>query len=330
MPIPTNWTAETREGYAALLAPDESVSVFIVAFTGVSDLEDAIRQTWEIVGAEGRDLEYVEADVNRITDEAQLDGYDAAMLITYEDGMGADGAIVQAAALSYGDESFVLIFDTTLVAAQQRGAQINVVNSGFTVLARAEDDLTGAEALPIDDAMIAELEAFIVDAMAKLEVPGATIALIQDGEIVYRKGFGVKVSGGDDAVDADTLMMIGSTTKPMTTALIAQQVDAGTIGWDTTVVSVLPEFAVKDAELTQRFTIENLVCACTGVPRRDFELIFNFAELSAEDIVKSLRTFDFFTEFGEAFQYSNQLVATEGYVAAAIAGATWGELLCRL
>src|SRR5690606_12263460 len=73
-------------------------------------------------------------------------------------------------------------------------------------------------------------------------------------------------------------------------------------------------------------TVRNLLCACTGVPRRDLELTFNAAELSAEDVVASLATFEFFTAFGEAFQYSNQVVATAGYVAAAAAGAAHCEL----
>jgi CubicO group peptidase (beta-lactamase class C family) len=72
--------------------------------------------------------------------------------------------------------------------------------------------------------------------------------------------------------------------------------------------------------------MRNLVCACTGVPRRDLELFFNNDSLTAEGIVESLQTFEFFTAFGEAFQYSNQLVATGGYAAAAAAGGEWGSL----
>jgi hypothetical protein len=28
-------------------------------------------------------------------------------------------------------------------------------------------------------------------------------------------------------------------------------------------------------EITQQLTMANLVCACTGVPRRDYEMIYN-------------------------------------------------------
>jgi CubicO group peptidase (beta-lactamase class C family) len=98
------------------------------------------------------------------------------------------------------------------------------------------------------------------------------------------------------------------------------------MSWDTPVVEILPSFAVADPDLTEDITVRHLVCACTGVPRRDLEMIFNTDELTAEGIVESLATFEFFTDFGEAFQYSNQMVATGGYVAALAAGGEYGQL----
>jgi len=83
---------------------------------------------------------------------------------------------------------------------------------------------------------------------------------------------------------------------------------------------------LADPELPQQITLRNLVCACSGVPRRDFEVLMNFDNLSPEDIVESLASFELFTDFGEAFQYSNQMVAAGGYAAAAVAGAEYGSL----
>jgi CubicO group peptidase (beta-lactamase class C family) len=138
---------------------------------------------------------------------------------------------------------------------------------------------------------------------------------VQDDEVVYASGFGVR--GGRRGDDADTHMMIGSTGKTITTMLMA--------AWSTTGCSTgtrrwsrcCREFAVADPELTESMVMWHLVCACSGVPRRDLELLFNADEMTAEDVVESLATFEFFTDFGEVFQYSNQLVGTGGYAAAA-------------
>jgi CubicO group peptidase (beta-lactamase class C family) len=92
------------------------------------------------------------------------------------------------------------------------------------------------------------------------------------------------------------------------------------------VVEVLPSFAVADPVITPQLTIHNLVCSCTGVPQRDFELFFRSHQLSAENVIESLQHYELFTAVGETFQYSNQMVAVGGYAAAAAAGGRYGHL----
>jgi CubicO group peptidase (beta-lactamase class C family) len=111
-------------------------------------------------------------------------------------------------------------------------------------------------------------------------------------------------------------MMIGSTGKSMTTMMMATVVDDGKMRWDTPVVSILPTFAVSDASFTPKITMRHLVCNCTGVQRRNIEMFFPSRSHTAEDMVQTLRTFSFSGNFGQSFQYSNQMVATGGYVAA--------------
>src|SRR5690606_2174266 len=167
---------------------------------------------------------------------------------------------------------------------------------------------------------------YINQLMPEFKIPGMVIAIVQNGEIVHTNAFGVRELGEDDPMTVDTHMMIGSSGKSLTTTMMATEVDDGLMTWDTPVVDILPQFQMADEELTQDITVKNLVCACTGVPRRDFEFILRADELSAEDVVESLATFEVFTDFGEAFQYSNQMVATGGYAAAAAGGAEWGDL----
>jgi CubicO group peptidase (beta-lactamase class C family) len=103
-------------------------------------------------------------------------------------------------------------------------------------------------------------------------------------------------------------------------------VDDGLMTWDTPAVELFPSFRVKDSELTETITMRNLVCACTGVPRRDIEWLFNFNTLTPADTVALLADFEFYTDFGEAFQYSNQMVGTAGYIAGQVAQGNNGDL----
>ena len=245
-------------------------------------------------------------------------------MITYEYDE-ANEQFYQAVARLYDDTYYLLLIDGDITAIQQRQAQISIIDSGFTIRALADTDLSGVKPLAVR-AVISDLESFINDGLTQFGIPGAAVAIVQGSEVVYSNGFGVTEQGGETPITPQTQMMIGSTGKSLSTMLMGTLVDAGEMNWDTPVIDVLPEFAVSDPGLTESFTLRNLVCACTGVPRRDFELFFNAHELSAEAIVQSLATFEFFTDFGEAFQYSNQLVATGGYAAAAADGSDFGNL----
>lgn len=318
VPIPTNWTVEEHEDYALLASPEGTMNVYVLAVE-TDDLEQGIADAWAIV-----DPEFA-LEVDEVIDEPNPDGIERTLTVTYD--MGDDEeSIILAGGWYHDGIAYVELLDTDLVSLQKRAAQLGIINSGFKITAQDEIDLSGKDPLPVSEELLAELEAYIIDQMEALEVSGAAVAIVEDGEVVYSKGFGVRDLDSEEPVTPETLMMIGSTTKSLTTMLMAQLVDEGAFDWDTPVVEVLPTFAVAEPDVTGEITMRNLVCACSGVPRRDFEWLFNASELSAEDIIESLAEFEFFTDFGEAFQYSNQMVAAGGYIASLAAGGTYGEL----
>jgi CubicO group peptidase (beta-lactamase class C family) len=190
----------------------------------------------------------------------------------------------------------------------------------------AEEGRNGAAPLPLTGELRAEFETYVASRMAELGVPGAAVAVVQGGEIVYAQGFGVREIGGTQPVTPDTLMMIGSINKSMTSLMAATLVDDGWLSWQTPVVELLPEFAVADPELTARLTVADAFCACTGLPQRDAELVFNSDSLTPERLIASVADFPLTAPLGERFQYSNQMYAIGGYAAAVAAGATPSEL----
>lgn len=309
-PLPTNWTAEEIDEDTVLFnSPEGDFKVYIVV-TEAGDDETIAAESWARVDPDF-DLEYDEDDVMVLEDEVLLGEYDAGSLITYADGRGADGAVVQAAMSTYNGVTYVTLIDTNITALQRRAAQFQTLASGFLPTDMAEDDLSESGVVEFDTAFFESLTAFADEVRTALDAQGVSLAVVRDGEVVYSTGIGQTAEDGA-AVTSETLMMIGSTTKTMTTLLMAQAVDEGVFEWDTPVIEVDPEFAVASDEITQQLTMANLVCACTGVPRRDYEMIYN-GDLTAEDTLAQLRTFQFFTDFGETFQYSNQLVAAGGY-----------------
>jgi CubicO group peptidase (beta-lactamase class C family) len=194
--------------------------------------------------------------------------------------------------------------------------------------ATSRSDLRGVRPKVLDDALLAELDAYIEDAMGRYEVPGVEVAVVQDGKLVHLNSFGVREVGKPDRITPRTLMKIGSVTKSMTTMMMATLVDDGRLSWDTPAVQILPSFETSDPELTPQITVRDLVSNSTGLMRRDTEMIFTSNELDAEGVVRSVKTFGFDpkSEFRNTFGYSNQMVASGGYIAAQTAPNRSGDL----
>ncbi|HET9767685.1 MAG TPA: serine hydrolase domain-containing protein, partial [Thermoanaerobaculia bacterium] len=129
------------------------------------------------------------------------------------------------------------------------------------------------------------------------------------------EGFGVRDIKGPAKPDGDTLFMIASNTKALTTLLLAKLVDEGKLTWDTAVTSLLPSFKLGDADTTRSVLVKHLICACTGLPRQDYEWIFQFDGVTPDGALATLGTMQPTTKFGEMFQYSNPMAGAAGFTA---------------
>lgn len=316
VPIPANWTAASENGYTLLRSPDEGIEVYLMVLEGMA-LEDAVVQVWAAIDPSSTLplLEIVESPSRAGVTRTVSYDYDA----------GAE-QMVQLRAEEVGERIYITLVRGALIELEKRFAQLEVVLTGLTLAGITEVDLTGVMPQLLTPAHLDEFRAYIEDVLVRFDVPGAAIAVVQGDEIIFLEGFGVRERGKDAPITPQTQLLIGSVNKTMTTMLLAQLVDEGLMTWDTLVQAILPQFAVADPDISARMTIRNLVCACTGMPRRDLEYFFHANEMTAEKVIDSLRSFAFFTGFGEAFQYSNQLVATAGWVAAAAAGGEYGNL----
>lgn len=317
VPVPTSWTVSEQGGYALLSDPEATINVYLMTAKG-TDIDQALAAAWKIVDP-SFDLE-----VEQAVDAPSASGIEQTKVLTYK--TGDPNRVVQAQGRLKDGTVYIDLYDVQMAGVQKRAAQLGIISSGFKILAQQQVDLSSAQPLTITTAITEELEAFIDKYMAAFEIPGAAVGIVQNGQLVYAQGFGEANPETRAPMTPDTRMMIGSTGKSLTTMMMATLVDDGLMSWDTPVVDLYPSFKVKDPELTKTITMRNLVCACTGVPRRDMEWLFNSSHLTPKDTVAALADFEFYTKFGEAFQYSNQMVATAGYIAGQVAEGNHGDL----
>ncbi len=304
--VPAGWSVSVDEQTVLVEAP-EGGSFIVLVEVDAEDADEAIEKGWAA---------YQEHDRKILSsnEPPDADGWSKRKSNGYatspEENRG-----VSAGAMYANDGWTVWIYDVANEVGGKRGSQIGLLFDTLLPKGYNRESFADIDALQIDDERLAKLTGFIEESMALTKVPGVALGIVQDGEIVFADGFGLRDLGQPDAVDADTRFIVASNTKAMTTLLLAKLVDDGEFTWKTPVTDVMPAFRLGDDETTAQVLIEHLVCACTGLPRKDMQLIFEFGDLTAEDAMAELAKVQPTSDFGEMFQYSNGLAGAAGFVA---------------
>jgi len=283
--------------------PDRAVRVTIVGNAG-SDAATAIAAAWQLAEP---GFALAPGVVEPVPD---TDDWDALASIVYKP-PASQQRTAWAHWRQFDAHRFVILVDGDTAAVERREAEIDVLEGSLRLPGMREQTLGARRA--VDPR---QLDLFVERAMADLDVPGAAIAVIDDGKVVYERALGVRSKGAPAPVTVDTRFLIGSITKPMTTLMEAALVDAGVIGWNTPVVSVLPTFELGDPALTRELELWHMSCACTGMPREDLVNLFEWKGVTPEMRLASMRSMKPTTKLGETFQYSNLMVAAGGFIAA--------------
>lgn len=112
-----------------------------------------------------------------------------------------------------------------------------------------------------------EERATLAERMAHYGVPGVSIAVIDDFELVWTKGYGVLESGRNDSVTARTLFHAGSVAKPLSAALALALVERGVLTLDEPVNDRMVSWRIPDNGLTARapVTLRGLLSHSAGL-----------------------------------------------------------------
>jgi CubicO group peptidase (beta-lactamase class C family) len=119
---------------------------------------------------------------------------------------------------------------------------------------------------PVNADTIIEKEAvdeFVTNYMERNGLPGVSIVIVTDGEVIYEKGYGHDSEG--NPLTEKSLMRIGSVSKSFTAFSVLQLVDEGKINLDDPVIKYLPELTMDDARV-QKITIRHLLSHTSGIP----------------------------------------------------------------
>jgi CubicO group peptidase (beta-lactamase class C family) len=304
--VPAGFRAQQRGNVIELLEPDGAARAALVEIEG-QDPVAAVKAAWAAVDPAAA------WKVEQALKPPPKGGYDQLYVEVYV--AKPDRTRASAVARRKGRWIWVQLVQGKPAGLDKRAAQLRTFFSGMKAPGIEKVDLSAKKPRSIT-ASKGKLVAFIEGALRATGTPGLSIAVVEQGKIVLAEGFGLLEQGKPAKVSADTLMMIGSVSKSLTTLMMATLVDAKKLSWTAKVTSVDPKFRLADAKLTRALTVEQLVCACAGLPRKDLPLILEYQGKDDNHVYAELAKMKPSTGLKETFQYQNHMVAAGGYVAA--------------
>lgn len=169
------------------------------------------------------------------------------------------------------------------------------------------DEPEDPEEWVMDDDLAAYLDQFernFEEGLNGKSIPGAAVAIVKDGRIVFQKGFGVKEKGKPEPVDEHTVFRLGSVSKGFASVLTGVLVEEGMVDWDRPVADYLELFRLNDPGQTGRVQVRHLLSHTSGLPRHAYT---NLVEdgLPLDRIIPRFEQVPLISKEGEQIAYQN-------------------------
>ncbi|WP_166108798.1 serine hydrolase [Pseudoalteromonas sp. Z9A5] len=173
-----------------------------------------------------------------------------------------------------------------------------------------------------------KIDEVIKASMARFDVPGMAVAIVENDKVIFAKGFGVTNLDTNKKVNKDTLFGIASNTKAFTTAALAKLVDEGKLSWDDRVIDHLPEFRLYDSYVTREMRIRDLLSHRSGLGLGQGDLmIWPSTDKSVDEILAGLQYLKPASSFRSKYAYNNLMFVTAGEVVARVSGMSWNDYI---
>lgn len=172
---------------------------------------------------------------------------------------------------------------------------------------------------------IGVFDRYVSQAVAQWEVPGLSIIVVEDGKVIFQKGYGVRKLGESAPVDTRTIYGICSTTKAMTAAAILMLADEGKLNLDDPVVSYIPEFRLSDPYVTRAVRVRDLLTHNVGLPNADY--LWYGVQLGSAEILRRLEFLPLVYPLRGGYTYQNVMYFVAGEVVARVSGMPWADFV---
>lgn len=172
---------------------------------------------------------------------------------------------------------------------------------------------------------VQKIDQYLSAARADWNIPGMSVAIVKDGEILLSKGYGVTEAGTNKPVDENTLFAIASNTKAFVSAAISKLVAEGELSWDDKVKTYIPEFELYDDYVSNNATIRDLLCHRLGLGTFSGDNMWYKSTLNVPELITRLKYLEQAYPFRSGYGYSNLMFITAGEVITRVAKKPWTD-----
>ena len=179
-------------------------------------------------------------------------------------------------------------------------------------------------AFPQLDKRLKGLDSELEKVLKKLEEPGFAVAIVENDQILYSKGFGYRDYENKIKVDSNTLFAIGSATKSFTSSLLGVLREDEKLDFEDSPIDHINELRFYNSQMNDVISIRDMMSHRTGLPRHDGSWYF-FSTFSKDSLVSRVKHHKPFTSVRNQWYYNNFMFMLQGVIAERITNKTWSE-----
>ena len=174
------------------------------------------------------------------------------------------------------------------------------------------------------DKRLKGLDSELEKVLKKLEEPGFAVAIVENDQILYSKGFGYRDYENKIKVDSNTLFAIGSATKSFTSSLLGVLREDEKLDFEDSPIDHINELRFYNSQMNDVISIRDMMSHRTGLPRHDASWYF-FPTFSKDSLVSRVKHHKPFTSVRNQWWYNNFMFMLQGVIAERITNKTWSE-----
>ncbi len=173
-----------------------------------------------------------------------------------------------------------------------------------------------------------DLDGLVARVLKTFEVPGLSLAIVKDGQVLLAKGYGLKRLDQPDPVDSRTLFGIASNSKVFTAVALGMLVDEGKIRWEAPVIDHLPEFQMFDPAVSREIAVRDLLSHRCGLGLGAGDLmLWPASDLNRKEILRRVRHIKPASSFRTTYAYNNIMFVVAGELLERVSGMRWEDFV---